>query len=253
MPCLKSTTRFIKRFSKIKCCSQTQTHAFLSKYSSMLRIESHFITSMILCTARFLCNIYAEICVHATPGYTVTNLASHCFSRHRNSYEHNLCLDMLKDGFHQSFCELFNLMQEQKQERDRLGADSGLADRLLLEEEPEKLDQLKHHLTSAEAARRRGEVTCRWRQIHGLVQSKKPRNLQSREFQLVSIAMCSSRSVYSPEQTLVWGLGDHYPLWMVIYLEDRPNGQPLAGSVLVSGRVPTHSSLRATVNLSAKA
>ena len=64
---------------------------------------------------------------------------------------------MLKDGFHQSFCELFNLMQQQKKERERLGADSGLTDQPLLEDEPEKLDQLKHHLTSSEAARRRGE------------------------------------------------------------------------------------------------
>lgn len=64
---------------------------------------------------------------------------------------------MLKEGFHQSFQELFNLMEKQKQDIQSLGADSGLSDQPLLEDEPEKLDQLKHHLTTAEAARRRGE------------------------------------------------------------------------------------------------
>lgn len=64
---------------------------------------------------------------------------------------------MLKEGFHQSFQELFNLMEKQKQDIQGLGADSGLSDQPLLKDEPEKLDQLKHHLTTAEAARRRGK------------------------------------------------------------------------------------------------
>ena len=79
------------------------------------------------------------------------------FNRYRNTYEHNLCLDMLKEGFHQSFRELFNLMEKQKADIARLGTDSGLSDQPLLENEPAKLDQLKHHLTTAEAAKRRGE------------------------------------------------------------------------------------------------
>ena len=48
-------------------------------------------------------------------------------------------------------------MEKQKQDIQSLGADSGLSDRPVLEDEPEKLDQLKHHLTTAEAAKRRGE------------------------------------------------------------------------------------------------
>lgn len=81
-----------------------------------------------------------------------------CCGRYRNTYEHNLCLDMLKEGFHQSFQELFNLMEKQKQDIKSLGADSGLSDQPLLEDQPEKLDQLKYHLTTAEAAKRRGEL-----------------------------------------------------------------------------------------------
>ncbi|XP_031553571.1 tetratricopeptide repeat protein 29-like [Actinia tenebrosa] len=79
-------------------------------------------------------------------------------ARYRNTYEHNLCLDMLKDGYHQSFSELFNLMEQQKQEREKLGPDSGLSDLPLLEDEPDKLDQLKLHLTTAEASKRRGKM-----------------------------------------------------------------------------------------------
>lgn len=79
-------------------------------------------------------------------------------ARHRNTYEHNLCVDMLKEGFHQSFCEMFNLMRQQREEHDLLGPESGLQDEPLLQDEPEKLDQLNHHLTAAEAAQRRGKM-----------------------------------------------------------------------------------------------
>ena len=48
-------------------------------------------------------------------------------------------------------------MEKQKADITSLGPDSGLSDQPLLEDEPEKLDQLKHHLTTAEAAKRRGE------------------------------------------------------------------------------------------------
>lgn len=63
---------------------------------------------------------------------------------------------MLKDGYHQSFCEMFNLMRQQKEGREKLGQNSGVFEQPLLEDEPDKLDQLMHHLTTSEAARRRG-------------------------------------------------------------------------------------------------
>lgn len=64
---------------------------------------------------------------------------------------------MLRDGYHQSFCELFNLMKQQKEDRQKLGRNSGMFEQPLLEDEPDKLDQLMHHLTTCEAARRRGK------------------------------------------------------------------------------------------------
>lgn len=78
--------------------------------------------------------------------------------RYRNSYMHNLCLDMLKDGFHHSFCELFDLMKSEREERERLGPDSGLQDQPLVQDQPRKLEQMKVHLTEAEAAKRRGRL-----------------------------------------------------------------------------------------------
>lgn len=71
---------------------------------------------------------------------------------------HNLCLEMLKDGFHHSFCELFNLMKREKEEHQRLGPDSGLQDQPLVQDQPEKLEHMKVHLTAAETAKRRGTI-----------------------------------------------------------------------------------------------
>jgi len=91
-------------------------------------------------------------------------------ARYRNSYKHNLCLDMLKDGFHMSYCELFNLMKQQREERDLLGPDSGLQDEPLLEEQAEKLDVLQEHLTGAESAQRRGKMDVVYQHLLTLAQ-----------------------------------------------------------------------------------
>ena len=77
-------------------------------------------------------------------------------SRYRNSYKHNLCLDMLQDGFHRAFCELFALLSNQKEmclKNEREFSDMNI---VLLEDDPEKLDTLQEHLIAAETAKRRG-------------------------------------------------------------------------------------------------
>ena len=75
----------------------------------------------------------------------------------RNSYKHNLCLDMLKDGFHLSFKELFMLIHHQLQQREAAGPESLMWTQIMLQDEHEKLDTLKLYLTSAETAQRKGE------------------------------------------------------------------------------------------------
>ena len=95
---------------------------------------------------------------------------------------------MLKEGFHQSFRELFNLMEKQKEEIASLGPDSGLSDQPLLEDEPEKLDQLKYHLTTAEAAKRRGKkykYFCPYLTHHGELR-------QLKKFTLITLAETES-------------------------------------------------------------
>ncbi|XP_076446157.1 tetratricopeptide repeat protein 29-like [Babylonia areolata] len=78
-------------------------------------------------------------------------------AKFRNSYKHTLCLDMLKDGFHLSFKELFNLIQQQLQEREAAGPESLMWTQTMLQDKHEELETLKHYLTIAETAQRKGD------------------------------------------------------------------------------------------------
>lgn len=64
---------------------------------------------------------------------------------------------MLKDGFHQSFCQLFNLMKSNKDALLKMAFESGSQDEPLLQDQPQKLAKIKMHLMDAETAARRGE------------------------------------------------------------------------------------------------
>ena len=78
----------------------------------------------------------------------------------------NLCLDMFKDGSHHAnpYCGLFNLMMQasrlarMEQAWCRLGTGWYIASAPGEFIEPERLDQVKYHLMSAEPARCRGKV-----------------------------------------------------------------------------------------------
>ncbi|XP_046725757.1 tetratricopeptide repeat protein 29 [Silurus meridionalis] len=72
----------------------------------------------------------------------------------RNTLQQNLCVSMLREGFHYSFKEFFSLLQRWKAARLAAGPDSKLWLRRSLEEQPHKLKALKEHLTRAEAAQR---------------------------------------------------------------------------------------------------
>ncbi len=79
------------------------------------------------------------------------------FFRYRYDYKHNMCVDMLREGYHKSFCELFALIKQQNDERIAAGPESSLWSQIQLENEPEKLETLKHYLTQAEVSSRKGE------------------------------------------------------------------------------------------------
>nr|XP_021139713.1 tetratricopeptide repeat protein 29 isoform X3 [Columba livia] len=77
---------------------------------------------------------------------------------HRNSYKKNICIDMLRQGYHESFSELFALIQKWNALREAAGPGSAIWQQKSLEEQPEKLEQLHYFLTRAEAAGRAGHV-----------------------------------------------------------------------------------------------
>nr|Q80VM3.1 RecName: Full=Tetratricopeptide repeat protein 29; Short=TPR repeat protein 29 [Mus musculus]AAH48386.1 Tetratricopeptide repeat domain 29 [Mus musculus] len=75
---------------------------------------------------------------------------------HRNSYKKSICVDMLRDGFHKSFTELFALMEQWDKLPEAAKAQSLFWQQRPLEDQPDKLDNFYHYLTRAEAAERKG-------------------------------------------------------------------------------------------------
>lgn len=64
---------------------------------------------------------------------------------------------MLREGYHESFRELVGLVDTQKEDRERAGRNSCFYFDPLLENEEQKLDQLRVYLSAAEEARRQGQ------------------------------------------------------------------------------------------------
>ncbi|XP_075055127.1 tetratricopeptide repeat protein 29 isoform X2 [Mixophyes fleayi] len=75
---------------------------------------------------------------------------------YQNSFKHSICIEMLCQGYHKSFSELFTLIQKWNALRDAGGPGSAIWQKKPLEEQQEKLDQLQHFLTRAEAAQQAG-------------------------------------------------------------------------------------------------
>uniref|UniRef100_A0A8C6W3V5 Tetratricopeptide repeat protein 29 n=1 Tax=Nannospalax galili TaxID=1026970 RepID=A0A8C6W3V5_NANGA len=75
---------------------------------------------------------------------------------HRNSYKKSICVDMLRDGYHKSFSELFALMEHWEALWNAAEAQSLFWLQRPLEEQPDKLDNFYHYLTRAETAERKG-------------------------------------------------------------------------------------------------
>ncbi|XP_056418818.1 tetratricopeptide repeat protein 29 isoform X2 [Hyla sarda] len=75
---------------------------------------------------------------------------------YQNSFKHSICIEMLRQGYHKSFSELFTLIHKWNALRDAAGPGSAIWQQKPLEEQHEKLDQLQHFLTRAEAAQRSG-------------------------------------------------------------------------------------------------
>ncbi|CAG5120048.1 unnamed protein product [Candidula unifasciata] len=89
----------------------------------------------------------------------------------RNSYKHNLCLDMLTTGFHMSFCELVTLIRQQMERREAAGPESFLWTKPLLQDQRPKLDLLKYYTTKAESANREDNIEEEYTARYELAQS----------------------------------------------------------------------------------
>jgi hypothetical protein len=84
---------------------------------------------------------------------------------YRNTNKHNVCLELLKNGNHESFRELVALIDKQKEDRERAGKDSGHYYDPLLENEDAKLHQLKVYLSAAEDGKRNGQCIANTRYL----------------------------------------------------------------------------------------
>jgi hypothetical protein len=72
----------------------------------------------------------------------------------RNTFKKQLCVEMLKEGFHSSFRELDLILKLQISERNRVGSEHPVWDRPLLHQENYKLEYLCKKLNKAELAQR---------------------------------------------------------------------------------------------------
>ncbi|XP_063776658.1 tetratricopeptide repeat protein 29 isoform X2 [Pseudophryne corroboree] len=90
------------------------------------------------------------------PQKNIKELSKEETAIYQNSFKHSICIEMLCQGYHKSFSELFTLIQKWNALRDAGGPGSAIWQKKPLEEQHEKLDQLQHFLTRAEAAQRAG-------------------------------------------------------------------------------------------------
>jgi len=72
----------------------------------------------------------------------------------RNNHLHNSCIDMLKNGYHRAYTEIFNLVQDRKKARIEAGPGSEMSLEVILEENKNYIDKLKYHLCEAERGER---------------------------------------------------------------------------------------------------
>lgn len=87
-------------------------------------------------------------------------------SKYRNTFYHNLCIEMLKDGFHLAFRDLFNLVRSEKE----IQAENADYAEDNIEESEEKLEYIKSQLIVAEIASRQGHSEKIYESQHALSQ-----------------------------------------------------------------------------------
>uniref|UniRef100_A0A8C5L7L5 Tetratricopeptide repeat protein 29 n=1 Tax=Jaculus jaculus TaxID=51337 RepID=A0A8C5L7L5_JACJA len=87
---------------------------------------------------------------------------------YRNSYKKSVCVDMLRDGYHKSFVELFELAEQWDTLREAAQLRSLSWVQRPLEDQPDKLDHFYQYLTRAEAAERNGYLEDVYNNLYAL-------------------------------------------------------------------------------------
>ncbi|CAJ1085757.1 tetratricopeptide repeat protein 29 isoform X2 [Xyrichtys novacula] len=75
-------------------------------------------------------------------------------SKFRNSLKQNICVEILLEGFHRTFSELFYLLNSDRDRRESAEPGTDLARQTPLEEQKDKLETMRRHLSRAEQAER---------------------------------------------------------------------------------------------------
>ncbi|XP_047242327.1 tetratricopeptide repeat protein 29 isoform X4 [Girardinichthys multiradiatus] len=78
----------------------------------------------------------------------------------RNSPKQYVCVEMLQDGYHRAFSEVFSLLRSDRDQRSEELPGSSRLQTPPLEEQREKLETLRLHLSRAEKAEREGSWTA---------------------------------------------------------------------------------------------
>ncbi|XP_076019352.1 tetratricopeptide repeat protein 29 [Genypterus blacodes] len=83
----------------------------------------------------------------------------------RNSLKQNICVEMLREGYHRSFSELLSLLHSDQGRRAMAEPGSASLTQIPLEEQRDKLERIQLHLKKAEEAGRSGSwsVVCEQR------------------------------------------------------------------------------------------
>ncbi|XP_044197981.1 tetratricopeptide repeat protein 29 isoform X2 [Thunnus albacares] len=80
----------------------------------------------------------------------------------RNSLKQNICVETLQEGYHRSFSELFSLLRRDQDQRATAEPGTDVLFQSPLEEQRDKLETMKLHLSLAEKAERTGS----WSMVH---------------------------------------------------------------------------------------
>ncbi|XP_029931833.1 tetratricopeptide repeat protein 29 [Myripristis murdjan] len=102
--------------------------------------------------------------VQTASAQTAQTISEEDVALFRNSVKQNICVEMLREGNHRSFSELFSLCGSDQARRSAAGPGSDVWRQPALQDQPDKLQTLQLHLSRAEHAERTGSWSVAFEQ-----------------------------------------------------------------------------------------